>query len=158
MASHVRHQRHSTRNHSPLPFLRHIPTPSAKNRSEPALPAVKFLPSIQPFDFADRGSGPIQHGISDETVFITCALLSRMQALPSCRFFAFQTSGNPILWHDCPAQAGQKSATAGGRGLVPARRGNISALQASGVLHIPFAPDTPRVLRNLHDDCVQLRK
>ena len=102
MASHVRHQRHSTRNHSPLHFLRHIPTPSAKNRSEPALPAVKFLPSIQPFDFADRGSEPIQYGISDETVFIIRALLSRMQALPSCHFLTLQTSYSPNIWNSHP--------------------------------------------------------
>ena len=49
-------------------------------------------------------------------------------------------SGNPFLTHDCPAQAGQESATAGGR-----------SMRALGVRHVPFAQDTLYGLRNLHD-------
>ena len=49
-------------------------------------------------------------------------------------------SGKPFLTHDCPAQAGQESATAGGR-----------SIRAPGIRHVPFAQDTLYGLRNLHD-------
>ena len=51
-----------------------------------------------------------------------------------------KTSGNPFLTHDCPAKAGQESATAGGR-----------SMRALGIHHVPFAQDTLYGLRNLHD-------
>ena len=53
--------------------------------------------SLQQFTVPSFLRWLLTFGISDGADVITCALLSRMQALPSCHSFALQTSGNSPL-------------------------------------------------------------